>query len=61
MVNSEKCPELAGNLEQLTYDNNGMPDKTSGLDHLIDAATYPIAFELPIIKPIAAVPFKFAI
>jgi len=61
MVNSEKCPELASSLEQLTYDNNGMPDKTSGLDHLIDAATYPIAFELPIIKPIAAVPFKFAI
>ena len=61
MVNSEKCPELASSLEQLTYDNNGMPDKTSGLDHLIDAATYPIAHELPIIKPIAAVPFKFAI
>ena len=61
MVNSEKCPELASSLEQLTYDNNGMPDKTSGLDHLIDAATYPIAHELPIFKPIAAVPFKFAI
>ena len=61
MVNSEKCPELASSLEQLTYDNNGMPDKTSGLDNLIDAATYPIAHELPIIKPIAAVPFKFAI
>lgn len=61
MINSEKCPELASSLEQLTYDNNGMPDKTSGLDHLIDAATYPIAHELPIIKPIAAVPFKFAI
>lgn len=61
MVNSDKCPELASSLEQLTYDNNGMPDKTSGLDHLIDAATYPISFELPIIKPIAAVPFKFAI
>jgi len=61
MINSDKCPELASSLEQLTYDNNGMPDKTSGLDHLIDACTYPIAHELPIIKPIAAVPFKFAI
>jgi len=61
MINSEKCPELASSLEQLTYDNNGVPDKTSGLDHLIDACTYPIAHELPIIKPIAAVPFKFAI
>jgi len=61
MVNSEQCPELSSSLEQLTYDNNGVPDKTSGLDHLIDAATYPIAHELPIIKPIAAVPFRFVI
>ena len=59
MVNSDKCQELTSNLEQLSYDTNGMPDKTSGLDHLIDAATYPIAYELPINKPIAAVPFKF--
>jgi len=61
LINSDECPELSSSLEQLTYDNNGVPDKTSGLDHLIDAATYPIAHELPIIKPIAAVPFKFAI
>lgn len=59
MVNSAKCQELTGNLEQLSYDANGSPDKSSGLDHLIDAATYPIAYELPINKPIAAVPFNF--
>ena len=59
MVNSSKCQELTGNLEQLSYDANGSPDKSSGLDHLIDAATYPIAYELPINKPIAAVPFNF--
>lgn len=61
LINTEKCPELSTSLEQLTYDNNGVPDKTSGLDHLIDAATYPIAHELPIIKPIAAVPFRFVV
>ncbi len=59
MINCERCQELAGNFEQLSYDTNGNPDKTSGLDHLIDAATYPIAYELPINKPISAVPFKF--
>lgn len=59
MINCERCQELAGNFEQLSYDANGNPDKTSGLDHLIDAATYPIAYELPINKPISAVPFKF--
>ena len=59
MINCERCQELAGNFEQLSYDKNGNPDKTSGLDHLIDAATYPIAYELPINKPISAVPFKF--
>ena len=61
MVNSETCPDLSSSLEQLTYDSNGMPDKSSGIDHLIDAATYPIAHELPIIKPIAAVPFRFVV
>jgi phage terminase large subunit len=61
MINCERCQELAGNFEQLSYDANGNPDKTSGLDHLIDAATYPIAYELPINKPIAAVPFHFVV
>ncbi len=58
-VNNLLCPELTGNLEQLSYDANGMPDKSSGLDHLVDAATYFIAYELPINKPISVVPFKF--
>jgi len=61
MINSYKCQDLASNLEQLSYDSHGNPDKSSGLDHLCDAATYPIAYELPINKPIAAVPFKFVV
>ena len=61
MINCDKCQDLTSNLEQLSYDSHGNPDKTSGLDHLCDAATYPIAYELPINKPISAVPFKFVV
>lgn len=60
MVNSDKCSELAGNLEQLSYDANGAPDKTSNIDHLPDAATYLIAYEMPILKTAsAAIKFNF--
>jgi len=61
MVNSDKCPELAGNLEQLSYDaKNGAPDKKSNMDHLPDAATYLIAYEMPILKTAsAAIKFNF--
>lgn len=50
-VNDKACPEYARCLEQLAYDDNGEPDKKSNLDHLPDAGTYPIAFELPVVKP----------
>ena len=50
-MNEVACPEYARCLEQLAYDKNGEPDKSSGLDHLPDAGTYPIAFEMPIEKP----------
>ena len=36
-VNSATCPRLVEALEQQVYDNNGEPDKTSGLDHAADA------------------------
>lgn len=49
LVNDKKCPTLAKCFEQLAYDENGMPDKRSGLDHLPDAATYPIVHEMPIV------------
>ena len=50
-VNPDTCPETARCLEQQPYDKNGEPDKTTGLDHQNDAFGYPIAYELPIIKP----------
>jgi len=58
-INDIKCPEYAKCMEQLAYDKNGQPDKKSNLDHLPDAGTYPIAFELPITKPVAKLKIKF--
>lgn len=54
-VNVLRCPKLTESLEQQIYDNNGEPDKKSGLDHLNDAAGYPIAKQWPIVKKVAQV------
>ena len=59
-VNDEKCPELAKCFEQLAYNDNGEPDKKSNLDHLPDAGTYPIAYEMPIVKPATNLNVRFA-
>lgn len=50
-VNARQCPTTARCLEQQAYDKNGEPDKKSGHDHQNDATTYPIAYEMPIIRP----------
>lgn len=55
MVNDNKCPDYAESLEQQAYAKNGEPDKTSGHDHMNDAGTYPIAFEMPIKRPVTSV------
>ena len=56
-VNLDKCPTLAKCLEQQVYDlKKGEPDKTAGVDHMNDAAGYPIAHLFPVIRPIAVVP-----
>jgi len=59
-VNDTLCPDYARCLEQLAYDDNGTPDKKSNLDHLPDAGTYPIAFEIPVVKPVADLRVRFA-
>ena len=51
-INDTKCSEYAKCMEQLAYDKNGVPDKASNIDHLPDAGTYPIAYEMPINKPV---------
>ena len=59
-INDKACPEYSKCMEQLSYNDNGEPDKTSNLDHLPDAGTYPIAFEMPVVKPIANINVAFA-
>ena len=54
-VNDVKCPDVAACFEQQVYDGNGEPDKKSGNDHQNDASTYPIAYEMPIRKPVTRI------
>lgn len=47
-VNIDACPHLVEGLEKQAYDKNGAPDKTSGIDHVIDAPGYFVAYRFPI-------------
>lgn len=49
-VNPDTCPHLVESLEKQAYDRNGEPDKSGGLDHVIDAAGYFIAYKFPLVK-----------
>src|SRR5690606_21204407 len=49
-VNTNRCPQLTESLEQQPYDKTGMPDKSAGLDHIVDAAGYFLAYKYPITK-----------
>lgn len=60
-VNTKRCPEYTRCLEQHAYDKNGEPDKSAGHDHMTDAGTYPIAYEMPVQKPVSNVAIRFAI
>jgi hypothetical protein len=58
-VNPETCPQLVESLEKQSYDKYGEPDKSSGLDHIIDAAGYFIAYRYPLSKPmLTTLPFR---
>ncbi len=59
-VNSRKCPDVVSCFEKQSYDANGEPDKSGGFDHQNDASGYPIAYEMPIIKPVAKLKIGFA-
>jgi hypothetical protein len=50
-VNPDTCPETARCLEQQPYNKQGEPDKATGLDHQNDAFGYPLAYEMPVVKP----------
>lgn len=49
-VNPDLAPHLVEGLEKQVYDKNGSPDKSTGVDHIIDAATYFIVYMFPIVK-----------
>lgn len=55
LVNPDACPELVESLEKQAYDKHGEPDKAGGLDHVVDAAGYFIAYRYPIQHRIALV------
>ncbi len=59
-VNDALCPHTARGLEQQAYDKNGEPSKDGIIDHQNDATTYPIVYEMPVIKPLADVKIKFS-
>lgn len=61
MINEQACPDTARCLEQQAYDKNGEPDKGRGSDHQNDATTYPIAYEMPVVKPVINIPVRFAL
>jgi len=60
LVNVDKCPTYAENLEQQVYADDGTPDKKAGNDHTNDAGGYLIAYDYPIIKPVAKFAVRFA-
>jgi hypothetical protein len=50
-INVDTCPALVEAFEKQAYDKSGEPDKSSGLDHVIDAAGYFVAYKFPIVRP----------
>lgn len=50
LVNLDKCPSYAEALEQQAWAENGEPDKSTGHDHVNDAAGYFVRFDYPVIK-----------
>lgn len=50
-VNVERCSELTDGLEQQAYDKNELPDKSSGVDHVLDALGYFIYWHFPVSRP----------
>jgi hypothetical protein len=50
LVNPDRCPSLVESFEKQGYDKNGEPDKSTGLDHIVDAAGYFIAYKFPVAR-----------
>ena len=50
LVNPDRCPSLVEALEKQAYTKNGEPDKSAGLDHVIDAAGYCISYKFSVVR-----------
>ncbi len=59
-VNPAGCPDLVESMEKQAYDKHGEPDKAGGLDHVVDAAGYFMAYRYPIRKPATVIKLGFA-
>lgn len=51
-VNDLLCPRYAEALSEQTYDDKGDPDKSTGIDHVLDAPGYLVEYEMPIKRPV---------
>lgn len=49
-VNIANCPTYVQGLEKQAYAKNGEPDKSTGVDHVIDAAGYFINYRYPVVR-----------
>lgn len=49
-VNPDTCPAFAEGLEKQAYNDKGEPDKSSGLDHAVDAGGYFICYRFPVVS-----------
>ena len=54
---AETLPALVNNI--LFRIGGQLTDKTSGVDHQNDASGYPIAYELPVVRPVLHIPMSF--
>ncbi len=58
-VNPQTCPQLVESLEKQAYDKHGEPDKSGGLDHILDAAGYFVVYRYSIVKRSSTIePFR---
>lgn len=52
-VSADLCPSFVESLEKQAYDKNGEPDKTTGFDHVNDAAGYFMHYKFPVLSRVA--------
>lgn len=53
-INILACPQLVEAQEQQPYDKNGVPDKTTGQDHINDGWRYMVHWLFPIKRPVVS-------